>query len=209
MGRRVRLPDGRHVDLSHFVEWRPYLWAGPVARALEFLGDLQGKRVLEVGGRSGRMSCLFSLLGAETTMIEKANLSAARAEVEKWGLADRVRLIQSPDGFQEVAGETFDAIFTKSVLWCIELLAEMLDRFDAHLADRGKVAFVENYRGGKILLWARRQIVRRERYTWEKDYFGITPEQIPLFKQRFRNVEVRRHRYFVYTIMGRKASANA
>jgi protein-L-isoaspartate O-methyltransferase len=209
MGRTVRLPNGRQIDLSYFVEWRPYLWAGPVARTLRFLGDLQDKRVLEVGGRSGRMSCLFSLLGAETTMVEMSDLSAARTEVEKWGLTDRVRLIQSPDGFQGVADETFDVIFTKSVLWCIKPLAEMLSRLDAHLADAGKVAFVENYRGGKVLLWARRQMVRRERYVWERKYFGITPEQIPLFTERFNDVEVRRHWYFVYTILGRKASPNA
>jgi protein-L-isoaspartate O-methyltransferase len=191
-------------DLAYFVQWRPWLWCSPVAHALEFLGDLQGKRVLEIGGRSGHMTSLLALRGAHVTMLERGDLTQAAEETARWGVSDRVRLIRTSGGFDAIAGETFDAIFTKSVLWSIEHLAEFLDQLEPHLAQGGKVAFVENYRGGGLLMWLRRNIVRRHRFEYESRYFGITPEQIGLFEKRFGGLTVRRRRYFVYEIFGHK-----
>ena len=142
-----------NLDLQYFVEWRPYLWQRPVARALRYLGDLQGKRVLEIGGRSGRMSCLMAMLGAEVTMLQKGPVQHADTEAAKWQVGDRVRNISADGGLEAIAGETFDAIFTKSVLWCIPDLADFLDQLEVHLAEDGKVAFVENCLGGPCLRW--------------------------------------------------------
>lgn len=50
-------------DLGYFTEWRQWLWRRPIEISLDFLGDLEGKKVLEIGGRSGRMSCLFARRG--------------------------------------------------------------------------------------------------------------------------------------------------
>lgn len=214
--------DGRELDLEYFAEWRPYLWLTPLVHALEFLGDLRGKRVLEIGGRYGRITSLFALLGAEVTMLEKAasdrndvkgvtmleenGMARAQNEVNKWGVADRVRLIQTKGKFDEIAGETFDVIFTKSVLWCIEDLTGFLQQIDIHLAKGGKVAFIENYRGGKALLWLRRILKGQDAFEYERLYKGITPQQLPIFQRCFANVRIRRHRLFVYEIFGYKKS---
>ena len=40
---------------------------------LRFLGNLEGKRVLDIGGRSGRMTSLFALLGASVTMLDRCD----------------------------------------------------------------------------------------------------------------------------------------
>jgi hypothetical protein len=50
MKHTITTVGGRKLDLEYFVEWRPYLWLTPVIHALEFLGDLRNKRVLEIGG---------------------------------------------------------------------------------------------------------------------------------------------------------------
>jgi protein-L-isoaspartate O-methyltransferase len=175
-----------------------------VADALNFFGELDGKRVLEIGGRSGRMTSLFAMRGAHVTMIETGSTAEAATETARWGVSDRVHLIQTRGDLKEIASRTFDIIFTKSVLWSIGNLGAFLDSLEPHLAPGGKVAFIENYRGGGLLQWLRRNIVRRRRFEYESRYFGITPEQIGLFEERFGGLTVRRRRYFVYEIFGHK-----
>lgn len=204
MRRKIAIRDGRLLDLSYFVEWRPYLWARPVSRALRFLGDLAGQRVLEIGGRSGRMSSLFALLGAEVTMLEKGSTERARAEAAKWGVADRIRLISTDNGWPQVRGETFDVVFTKSVLWSIADLDAFIAQIDRHLAAKGRAVFLENVRGGRFVSWLRDSVVHRGRASWLPEYHGITTEHLDLFRRRFDRIQIRRHCWFVYEIAGYK-----
>jgi len=204
MTRRIALTDGRLLDLDYFVEWRKWLWARPVQSALAFLGDIAGRRVLEIGGRSGRMAALFALLGAEVTMLQMGSTERARVEAEKWGVADRVRLLSSDGGFGPVSGETFEIVFTKSVLWCIPHLDEFLAEIDGHLGPNGKVAFLENVRGGAIVSWLRESVIHRKGVSWAPHYHGITKEHLGLFRQRFDHVQITRHGWFVYLIFGHK-----
>ena len=204
MRRTVQVNDGRHLDLNYFVEWRPWLWRRPLADTLEFLGDLRGKRVLEIGGGAGRVTSLFALCGARVTMVDKSDLGQARAEIEKWGVGDRVRLVKTQGGLDEIGNESFDAIFTKSVLWSVEGLSGMLDQLESRLAPSGKVAFLENYRGGKAMFWLRRNVIHRGKFGWEYHYYGMRPDQLPLFSERFADVHWRRNLFFVYEIFGRK-----
>jgi SAM-dependent methyltransferase len=199
-------PDADLENLDYVVEWRPWLWRRPVADALEFLGDLRGKRVLEIGGRRARVTCLLARRGASVTMLDTHIPPEAHDEVRKWGVADCVRLVETTGGFDEVAGQRFDVVFTKSVLWSIEPLGPFLDAIDAHLAEGGKVAFVENYRGGRFLL-AMRQVVHLGKFDYAQVYHGIRPDQLPLFRERFADVSARRHLYFVYTILRHKRQA--
>ncbi len=208
MTRTIRLPDGRKIDLDYFVEWRPWLWRRPVRQALRFLGDLRGKRVLEVGGRRARMAALFALLGAHVTMLERHLPPEAEAEVEKWGVAERVRLVPTKGGVDAVQGEQFDVLFTKSVLWSIEDLSGFLDGLAPLLAPGGKAAFLENYRGGRCLFWLRRHILHRGAFGWEKYYHGIRPDQLPLFRERFARVRVKRYLGLVYGIFGEARPAS-
>jgi SAM-dependent methyltransferase len=151
------------------------------------------------------MSCLFALRGAQVTMMDKGNVDRARDTVTRWGLSDRVRLVATQGGFDEIAGEPFDVVFTKSVLWCIEPLAEFLTQIHNHLAPGGRVAFVENYRGGKGMMWLRRVVKGHGDYdSYVKRYFGITKPQLALFRNQFADVRVRRHRFLVWEILGHR-----
>ena len=204
MTHSVVLPDGRALDLDYFVAWRPYLWRKPVADALAYMGDLRGKRVLEIGGGPGRMASLFAMLGADVTMLDRGDVLPAEREAEAWGVSDRVRACHTEGGFDAVAGQRFDVVFTKSVLWCIEALGDFLNQINEHLEDHGKVAFTENYRGGRALFWIRKNLIHRGRFNYAPQYHGIRPDQIPLFRRRFSNVRVSRHRWLVYMICGEK-----
>lgn len=200
---------GRELDLDYFVEWRQYLWRKPVENVLRFLGDLMGRRVLEIGGRSGRMACLFASLGANVTMLQKGDCAAAAAEVEKWQVSDRVSLLSTDGGFDKVADKVFDVVFTKSVLWSLPNLADFLDQIAGLLAPGGKVAFVENVHGGKLVAWIRAKVIHRKDFSYGVHYHGITRRQLDLFRARFAGVRVRQHRLFVYEILGHsRTSAN-
>lgn len=197
---------GTALDLSYFVQWRPWLWEEPVRRAMNFLSPLSGRRVLEVGGYCGRMSCFMAVQGAQVTMIDRTISESAQEEVRKWNVSDRVRLIQTGGGMEALSGQTFDAIFTKSVLWSIEHLGDFLKQLDRHLAPGGRVAFVENYRGNSLLMWLRSHVIHRGNFNRENRYFGICPSQFDLFRDIFQDVQIRRHRFLVYSITGRKRS---
>jgi 2-polyprenyl-3-methyl-5-hydroxy-6-metoxy-1,4-benzoquinol methylase len=206
MIRTITTRDGQSFDLDYFVEWRPWLWRRPLLDALEHLGDLRGKRVLEIGGRSGRMSSLFAIQGAEVTMLQKGSIADAQQEVARWNVADKVTLHETDGSFDAIEGQTFDVIFTKSVLWSVEHLDEFLRMFDSHLAEGGKVAFLENVRGNGLSIWLRGALVHRGNFEYGRRYFGITRRQHALFRRHFADVTIRRRRLFVYSILGGKKS---
>ena len=201
-------PDPIPENIDYFVEWRPWLWRRPVIDALRFLGGLRGKRVLEIGGRSGRMTSLLALQGAHVTMLERSGTDKAAAEVARWNVRDRVRLVKTDGGLEALGNETFDVIFTKSVLWSVEHLEPFLEELDSHLVPGGKAAFLENYRGGPFWMCLRRTFIHRGRFGYERHYFGITPVQLDLFRQRFDGVRVHRRLWMVYEIFGHKRPRN-
>lgn len=200
-----RVAGREQPDLDYCVEWRPYLWRRPVQQALAFLGDVSGKHILEIGGRSGKMSCLFAMQGARVTMLERGSVDAAQAEAKRWGVGDRVRAVATDGTMAAIAGQRFDIVFTKSVLWSIERLEPVLTAFDDHLAPGGRIAFVENNRGGKLLQWLRWHVAHRKT-RYQHVYHGIRPDQLDLFRRHFDTVKVRSYLGLVYVITGRKAA---
>lgn len=199
----IQLPDGKTIDLDYFVEWRAWLWRPVVLAALDYLGDLRGKTVLEIGGRRGRMSCLMTMLGAKVTMLDrdKRSTATARDEARKWGLVDCIEIHQTDGTFAVVEGQQFDVIFTKSVLWSVADLDGLLAALAQHLAPGGRVVFLENCRGGRMM-----DVLRRLRLGGRpsmRHYHGIRPDQLELFHRHFEGITIRRHRLLVYSILGR------
>lgn len=184
----LRVPPGSEPD--YFVEWRPRQWGPVVGVGLGALGPLQGKRVLELGPRSGRMASLLAFNGAEVlgADLEGTDLSDAAAETERWGVSDRVQLVTYSGKPEDLPLGPFDAVFSKSVL----VVVPNLDKFFAALADRlvpgGKLVCVENQRGGQIM-----RLVRKARgHHWaDRDEFsGVGPEFMASLRQSFPGARV-------------------
>lgn len=208
MGATVATPEGRQLDLDYFLEWRPYLWRRPVLWAVGDLKRLAGKRVLEVGCRYGKMSCLFGLLGADVLGVD-LNVEAiecAEAEGARWGMTDRVTFLQIRGDLAELKPRVFDLIFIKSVLYWVQDLDHMLERFDELLADGGRVAFVENWRGSDLAMALRRRLFHRRWMKEATDFPGIRASQLPLFRQRFDEFQYKRYWRLVIAMKGRKRS---
>jgi len=208
MSRRFTTPAGLECDLDYFLEWRPYLWRRPVLWAVGDPAWLGGRRVLEIGCRYGRMSCLFGLMGAEVlgVDVDAAAIPRAMREVERWQVGDRVTIRQISGDLAVLRPQTFDLIFTKSVLYWVRELDAMLDSIDALLADGGRVAFVENWRGADWMMALRRRLLHRRWMKEAADFPGIRASQLPLFAERFERFEHRRYWHLVIAMRGRKRS---
>ena len=72
------------------------------------------ERVLDVGTGSGSVSIEFALLGCDVTAVEKdeENFEIARENIEKFGLADKIRLIFGEMEHINLSNtDSFDVVF--------------------------------------------------------------------------------------------------
>lgn len=145
--------NGDHFDLSYFVRWHYPLWGPAVKWILDDPKRFYGKRVLEIGCRDGRMSCLFGLLGATVLGIELEgeSLLEARKESEYWNLCDRVSFSHYNGDPLTIPGLPYDYVFTKSVLVLIPQLDGYLSKLSSKMANDGNLLIVENMSRGLAL----------------------------------------------------------
>jgi SAM-dependent methyltransferase len=206
----VEPEDLRAHPLSHldyFVEWGGAAWEAMVRHGVtDFLGSsLDGLRVLEIGSRHGRMSCLFGLLGARVVGLDRYEsfVESARGEARRLGVSSRVEFVLTAGDFQDLPPGTYDIIFTKSVLVSFSDLPSGLSSIDRFLSPGGRVLFIENGLGGapsQIMRW----IKHRGRYDYSMNHY-LTPDRIQAFKSTFAVDRVSYSRFPpVYLICGHK-----
>ena len=170
-------------ELERHVEWGGAVWVEQVERGLEWLGDVRGLRILDVGARYGGTSTLFGQLGAEVVGIDTdaAALEFARDRALGAGLADRVRF-EHRSGDPDDLPRQFDVVFTKSVLVIVPDLAATLAGLASALVDGGRLLMVENGRGPAIV-HAARMIRRRSLHPHGANYF--TNASLPIIRRHF------------------------
>jgi SAM-dependent methyltransferase len=144
--------------LSYFTEWGSWPWERLLALAFDqFLGhDLTHQKVLDLGCRHGRMTCLFALLGAEAVGLDLTLSPLALAEARAWGVNDHTTFLTYDGDLDILPNAMFDIIFTKSTLVLIHPLREFLEKLSAKLTIGGKVVCVENRLGSCIMSLMRR-----------------------------------------------------
>lgn len=176
----------RQEDIDYFVEWGGRAWIDLTRRGLDgFLGGrLDGLRALEIGARSGRMSSLLALRGADVLGIdiEAGFVQGAAAEVLRWGVTDRVRLAIDDGRLGAVPDASMDVVFTKSVLVMIPDLETYLPTLATKMRRGGRFVFIENGRGSMTTRAAR----RLRHPTWDIDRIAyFTQDQIALIARSF------------------------
>jgi SAM-dependent methyltransferase len=151
-GRRPSATDPLS-GLGYFGEWGGRAWESKLRAALEFIGtDLSGKRVLELGPRRGRMSSLLAILGASVTCLDIQDVrTEVRREAAIWGVQGRVEVMTYQGDPDVLADESFDVVFTKSVLVLIPDLIPYLEKLARKVKPGGKFAFIENGYGGRAV----------------------------------------------------------
>jgi len=98
----------------------------PLEVAYEILGDIKGKRLLDVGCGLGENSLLFARWGAYVTGVDVsgASLAVARQRAARFGLGERVSFVESPVELIDTASSSYD------IVWCAAFLHHVLDRLD-------------------------------------------------------------------------------
>jgi len=202
-----RSSDELLVDLEYFCEWGGKTWEQFVQVALQdFLEyDISEKQILEIGYRYGKMSALFALLGGIVTGVDTdpRNVTVAETEARKWGVSNRIKFMAYDGNLNIFSDESFDIIFTKSVLVLVNKLEAFLNDISKKLKSGGKFVFIENGYGNIII-----HLLRHFRHRKWDDYHTtsfFTDRDLHLIQNIFE-VKLLQRKYFppVYLICGNK-----
>lgn len=140
----------------------------------QVVGDLRGKRVLDVGCGDGQNSSLLALLGAKVDGIDIAPgaIEVARRRAELNGVADRTNFVCAPLETVDFAASTYDVIWCDAILHhLIPELQATVERFRDWVAPGGIVMMAEPVNLSPLL--------RRLRFAVAADT-AHTPDERPL-----------------------------
>jgi 2-polyprenyl-3-methyl-5-hydroxy-6-metoxy-1,4-benzoquinol methylase len=181
-------------NLGYFMEWGAKSWTNLTYHALHTcVGEehIVDKEVLEIGSRYGKISSLFALLGAKVTGIDinQECLVTAEKEAVKHGVSDRVKFLAYDGDLDVFPDESFDIIFTKSVLVLVPELDAFLVTLNRKLKPKGKVIFIENGYGNMFIHFLRK--FRHKTWTFTRaDFFKS--DDMKLFRSSFEVKEIKR-----------------
>lgn len=164
--------------------------------ALSLMGDLKGKKVLEIGGGLGINAISLARAGADVFVIDIAN---ARLELlqkisSNLNLEGRIHLFQMQGeslGFKE---NFFDIAYTKSVLIHTEV-KRVAKEVKRTLKDGGIGIFIEPFTKNPFANFYRRTFAPK---IWREiaHYFDL--EQLAKISLHFQNIEVKRFYLFSF-----------
>lgn len=145
------LPWFRHIGLVSYLQ-----------SVLDHLGDLRGRRILDLGCGSGFLATLLAANGAivDAVDVSENSLAVARWRAEISGVADRVRFHCAPAESLGFPDASFDGASGMFVLHHLDLsiAAPELRRV---LRPGAPAAFIETTAGSSLLMAARRLIPGR------------------------------------------------
>jgi SAM-dependent methyltransferase len=168
----------------------------PMFRALlQRVGDLRGKRVLDICCGRGVSTCALAHAGAELVVgldISSESLAIGQALAKRNGYDDRVRFVQSAveDFNREYAG-FFDIVVGTYALHHLDL-SKSLPNLRDYLHDGGHGMFLETMGLNPVLSWSRRWLVGRfgiPRYG-TLDEHPLTRDDLAAMRQVFGDVQV-------------------
>jgi len=154
--------------LSEVVEWDVKNWG----RAIGFWEkdipeNLEGKKVLDIGGRNGGLSLYWALKGANVLCsdIDSDGFSKAQKLHEQYGVSENIRY-EVIDVTKMLFHEEFDIITFKSVWGGVgrdghyEKQEIMLENIYNALVPKGRLYFAENLIASPFHQWARKKFIK-------------------------------------------------
>ena len=166
-------PNGHSdpVETELLLWWEDYYL--PVFEyVLPKMGDLQGKRVLELGTGTGGTATLLAKKGASVVGIDLLpfRLDKAKDRVKHHNVSDSVAFTLMDATQLAFADNTFDFVISKSVLVFTEHTQTAKECYRV-LKPGGKAIFIENMRHHP-LVWLYRKLFLK--YSRDLHYFSLT-----------------------------------
>jgi len=126
---------------------------------VDFLGDLNGKHVLEYGCGLGQISVLLAKTGAKVTTFDLSanSVSVTRKRSEVNELDDQIDLAVAAGESLPFADESFDVIFGKAILHHLNIEQGWPDLFRL-LKKGGRAVFIEPMGMNPLLRFARARV---------------------------------------------------
>lgn len=184
--------DKKKEFIRDIVEWDTKNWW----RAIEFWESkekeqINGKKVLDIGGRNGGLSLYWALKGADVICsdINEDGFEKAKKLHQKYGVEKKINY-EVIDATKIPYKNEFDIICFKSVLGGVgynnnyEKQRQMMKSIYRALADGGKLYFCENLSASPLHHYM------RKRYTkWGNQWRYIHLKEIPELTEEFTKVE--------------------
>lgn len=158
-------------DVNSFVEWGGRAWSRQVAVGINWLGAVDGLRLLEIGTRFGGMAVWFAIHGAHVTALDVTDVTFAdaRRRARSNGVADRIEFL-TYSGQPHDLPVGFDVIFTKSTLVLMGDMTLVAGAIASSLIPGGRLLAIENARG-PLPIHVARTIRRRTLRPYGAGYF--------------------------------------
>jgi len=155
----------------------------------EFFGNLEGKRLLELGCGAGKMAVLLAKSGAEVTAFDLSPVSAQTARELAALNNTTIDLTVASGENLPFANGSFDIIFGKSILH--HLIID-LGRHDIYsvLKKGGRAVFVEPLGMNPVLTFVRKYVPYRHKHPVGVDQ-PLTYKDIQAWTKEFRSVKIR------------------
>lgn len=173
---------------------------------LELIGDVSGKRCLDLGCGSGELTCVLATKGAQATGIDGASnaIRIAEERAAKHHLEESTTFIQGDlRNLPNLVEGQFDIIVGKFVLHHVEPLDEMYAAIARLLHPSGRAIFYENSADNRILMWARNNLAGKFGIPkfGDDDEVPLSRQETDLAKQWF-DVDLVFHSFIFFKLFG-------
>ncbi|GJG86397.1 hypothetical protein tb265_15780 [Gemmatimonadetes bacterium T265] len=171
-------------------------------RALALLGDLHGRRVLDVGCGTGEWAVVLASRGAEVWAVDisPGSVAVAKRRAALHGLSERVHAavmsamaLEFPDGF-------FDAVHGQDIIHHMTDAGGFGREIARVLAPDGSAVFLENCANNRLLMFARDNVCGRWGIPkWSSDdEYPLTRGRLREFGRAFSTTEVEYPRFLCF-----------
>ncbi|WP_180270730.1 class I SAM-dependent methyltransferase [Sporanaerobium hydrogeniformans] len=140
---------------------------------LKSLGNVEGKKILDIGGGTGTLANLLQLKGAEVTLIDPSLQMVQKAREKNKHIRIYAKVLEELE--DELQEEYFDYIIIRDALHHMRRVDEVIKLSHRYLKEKGKILIWEfNSRTLKA-----KTIYCFERLCFERCHF-FTPESLQL-----------------------------
>jgi ubiquinone/menaquinone biosynthesis C-methylase UbiE len=157
------------------------------AYALQLLGDMRGKRVLDCGCGPGHTSVMLAKRGAQVTAFDISAVQLETAHDLAAANGVSVEIIRQPFEQLDFAEESFDLAFGAFILHHVEL-AKASQKLSRLLRPGGRAVFIENSARNPILMAARRLLCGSfgiPRYSDDQEEHPLTRQDLEVLRKCF------------------------